>query len=90
MDHHRVAEILSDALGRNIRYEAESMESFSDRLGKAGLSDHFIQHITSVYSGYQDGEFAGHDDTVERITGRMPMSVREYVVANRERFGAGG
>jgi len=89
MDHHRVAEILSDALGRNIRYEAESMESFSDRLGKAGLSDHFIQHITSVYSGYQDGEFAGQDDTVERITGRMPMSVREYVLANRERFEAG-
>jgi NAD(P)H dehydrogenase (quinone) len=89
MDHHRVAEILSDTLGRPIRYEPESMESFSARLEKAGLPEHFVQHITSVYSAYRDGEFAGQDDTVERITGRKPMSVEEYIVANRERFQPG-
>jgi NAD(P)H dehydrogenase (quinone) len=86
LDHEQVAQIVGDALGRTIRYVPESLDAFEARLGQAGLSDHFIQHITSVYRAYQAGEFAGADDTVERITGRKPMTVRDYVLENREIF----
>jgi NAD(P)H dehydrogenase (quinone) len=89
LDHTQVAQRVGDALGRPVRYEAESLESFEARLTQIGLSAHFIQHITSVYRGYQAGEFAGMNDIVERVTGRKPMSVRDYVVANRESFERG-
>ncbi|WP_250456176.1 NmrA family NAD(P)-binding protein [Caballeronia sp. ATUFL_M2_KS44] len=85
-DHEQVARIVGDTLGRTIRYVPESLDAFEARLGHAGLPEHFIQHITSVYRAYQAGEFAGHDDTVERITGRKPMTVRDYVLQNREIF----
>jgi NAD(P)H dehydrogenase (quinone) len=86
MNHEELARAVGDALGRPIRYEAESFESFEARLAQLGLSAHFIQHITSVYRAYQAGEFAGTNDIVEQITGRKPMSAREYVIANRDLF----
>ncbi|MFM0413112.1 hypothetical protein [Paraburkholderia aromaticivorans] len=48
-----------------------------------GLPPYFIQHIKSVYCGYQAGEFAGTKDLVEQITGQKPISVHDYVIANR-------
>ncbi|SEB16174.1 hypothetical protein SAMN05192564_107143 [Paraburkholderia sartisoli] len=86
LDHEQIAKIVGDALGRPVRYEPESLESFEARLGQIGLSAHFVQHITSVYRGYQAGEFAGTNDVVEQITGRKPVSVRDYVIANRGIF----
>ncbi|APR34857.1 NmrA family NAD(P)-binding protein [Paraburkholderia sp. SOS3] len=86
LDHTQMAKRVGDALGRPVRYEAESLESFEARLMRIGLSAHFIQHITSVYRGYQAGEFAGTNDIVERVTGQKPMSVHDYVLANRQIF----
>ncbi|TAL98537.1 MAG: hypothetical protein EPN73_02915 [Paraburkholderia sp.] len=88
LDHEQIAKIVGDALGRPVRYEPESLESFEARLKQIGLSAHFIQHITSVYRGYQAGEFAGTNDVVEQTTGRKPVSVRDYVIANRGIFSA--
>jgi len=87
--HDQMAKIVGDALDRPMRYEAESLESFETRLNQFGLPPYFIQHITSVYSGYQAGEFAGTNDLVEQITGQKPISVRDYVIANREAFQPG-
>jgi NAD(P)H dehydrogenase (quinone) len=89
LDHEQMAKIVGDALGRPVRYEAENVESFKARLEQFGLPAYFIQHITSVYRGYQAGEFAGSNNLVEQITGRKPLSVHDYVVANREAFQPG-
>lgn len=86
MNHEQVAKVVGDALGRPIRYEAETFEAFEARLKQLGLPAHFIQHITSVYRAYQAGEFAGMNDIVEQVTGQKPVSVREYVIANRASF----
>lgn len=89
LNHEQMAKIVGDALGRPVRYEPESVESFEARLKQFGLSAYFIQHIKSVYRGYQAGEFAGTNDLVEQITGQKPISVHEYVIANREAFQPG-
>lgn len=86
LNHEQIAKIVGDALGRPLRYEPESLESFEARLKQFKLSPYFIQHITSVYRGYQTGEFAGTNDLVEQITGQRPISVHDYVIANREAF----
>jgi uncharacterized protein YbjT (DUF2867 family) len=74
MNHEQLAQAVGDALGRPIRYEPESFESFEARLAKLGVSAHFIQHIT------------GPNDIVEKITERKPITVHDYVVANRLLF----
>lgn len=86
LNHEQVAKVVGDALGRPIRYEAESFEAFETRLKQLGLSAHFIQHITSVYRAYQAGEFAGTNDIVEQVTGQKPISVYDYVIENRGIF----
>jgi len=86
LNHQQIAKIVGDALGRPVRYEPETLESFEARLKQFQLSPYFIQHITSVYRGYQTGEFAGKNDLIEQITGERPISVHDYVIANREAF----
>ena len=86
MNHERLATLVGEALGRPVSYDAESLESFEARLKQIGLPAHFIQHITSVYRAYQAGEFAGTNDIVEQITGQKPMTVGDYVMANRQAF----
>jgi uncharacterized protein YbjT (DUF2867 family) len=86
MNHAELARTLSEVLGREIRYEDESFSACEQRLSQMGLSEHFIQHVVSVYRDYQDGVFAGTNDLVETITGRKPVTVGEYVKANIELF----
>jgi len=86
MNHAELAKAVSVALGREIRYEAETFAAFAQRLAQLGLPEHFIQHLVAVYQDYQDGVFAGTNDLVETITGRKPVTVAEYVKANIERF----
>lgn len=90
LSHEQIAAILGDTLGRPVRYEPESIESFEARLKRINLSVHFIQHITSVYRAYQAGEFAGINNVVEQITGQKPVTVRDYVVENRALFQPAG
>ena len=86
MDHDELASAVGEALGRNIRYEPESFDDFSARLNSIGMPKHFIQHIVAVYRDYQNGDFAGNNDAIEALTGRKPMTVGEYVRANRKLF----
>ena len=86
MDHDELASAVGEALGRNIRYEPESFDDFSARLNSIGMPKHFIQHIVAVYRDYQNGDFAGNNDAIEALTGRKPMTVGEYVKANRKLF----
>jgi NAD(P)H dehydrogenase (quinone) len=86
MNHDELASAVGEALGRKIRYEPESFESFGARLSALGMPEHFVQHLVSVYRDYQNGVFAGTNDTVETLTGRKPVTVGEYVKANIKLF----
>jgi len=59
---------------------------FAAALTAQGRSDFFVQHISSVAQDYQDGIFAGENNLVEVISGHKPMSVADYVNANRAAF----
>ena len=86
MNHDELASAVGEALGRKIRYEPESFDDFSERLNSIGMPKHFIQHIVAVYRDYQNGDFAGNNNVIEALTGRKPMTVGEYVKANRKLF----
>lgn len=47
------------------------------------------QHFEEIAKDHQNGIFAGTDDTVERLTGRAPMGLQEFLQAHRTELIAG-
>jgi NAD(P)H dehydrogenase (quinone) len=86
LDHYGIAAQLSDALGMPVRYEPIEIPAFAAGLTAQGRTEFFVQHISSVAQDYQDGIFAGENNLVEVISGHKPMTVADYVDANRAAF----
>ncbi len=47
------------------------------------------QHFEEIAKDHQNGIFAGTDNTVERLTGKAPMSLPEFLQAHRTELTAG-
>ncbi len=86
LDHYGIADEIADTLGFPVRYEPVSIPAFAAGLTAANFPAFFVQHISSVAQDYQDGIFAGENNLVEVISGRKPMTVADYVNANRAEF----
>ncbi|MEM6105391.1 NAD(P)H-binding protein [Mycobacterium sp. 050272] len=86
LDHFRIADEIADTLGIPVRYEPVSIPAFAAGLSAAGFPEFFVQHISSVAQDYRDGIFSGENNLVEVIGGRRPMTVADYVTANRAEF----
>lgn len=85
-DLTEITEILSTVIGRQITYLPMEIEAFKDVMKARGFTPHFIQHISAVAQDCRDGLFAGTNDIVERITGRKPLPVTDYIVKNKALF----
>jgi NAD(P)H dehydrogenase (quinone) len=86
LDHYAIADRTADTLGIPVRYEPIDIPTFAAALSAQGRTDFFVQHISSVAQDYQDGIFAGENNLVEVISGHKPMTVADYVNANRADF----
>lgn len=82
-----VAEEFSAALGREVKYADVTPEAFDAGLRAAGLPDHVTQHVVAMGELHRAGRYDRQTDGVERVTGRPPTSVREFVALHAERFG---
>ena len=49
--------------------------------------DALWQHFQEIAKDHQNGVFAGTDNTVERITGKRPISFPDFLQAHRSAFG---
>jgi uncharacterized protein YbjT (DUF2867 family) len=90
LDHYGIAEEIGGTLGIPVRYEPVPIADFAAGLTANGMTDFFVQHISSVAQDYQDGIFAGENNLVEVISGHKPMTVSDYVNANRSAFDQDG
>ncbi|WP_062430314.1 NmrA family NAD(P)-binding protein [Herbidospora daliensis] len=86
LNHHEIAAAMSRELGIPVRYDPIEIDAFAEALRKAGSPEHLIQHLSEVAVDYRNGVFAGTDDVIERITGRKPQTVEQYVRTNRDLF----
>jgi NAD(P)H dehydrogenase (quinone) len=86
LDHYAIAEQIADTLSIPVRYVPLDIPTFAAALTAQGRTDFFVQHISSVAQDYQDGIFAGENNLVEVISGHKPMSVADYITANRAAF----
>jgi uncharacterized protein YbjT (DUF2867 family) len=86
-DMHGVAREYSDALGREITYVDVAPDAWEAELKKAGLPDHVNRHLMTMAELHRAGRYDRMADGVERVTGRPPMSVGEFVARHAEEFG---
>ncbi|HEX2894510.1 MAG TPA: SDR family oxidoreductase [Marmoricola sp.] len=78
-----IADRASAALGRELRFEDESVEdAYASRRAAYGAEDWQLDAWVSTYTAIRDGEVATVTDDVRRVTGRRPRSL-EDVLAGR-------
>jgi uncharacterized protein YbjT (DUF2867 family) len=82
-----VARDYSDALNREVTYLDIPPEDWEQGLKKAGLPQHLTHHLVTVAELNRANRYDRQADGVERVTGRSPMSVREFVSLHVDEFG---
>lgn len=90
LDWNQIAAKVQATLGVSVRYEPVEMSDMTAALTAGGVSPDRVHHLGKVVQDIQDGFYSGFNDLVETISGSKPMTVEEYVGANRELFDADG
>jgi uncharacterized protein YbjT (DUF2867 family) len=84
---HEVAQEYSQALNRKITYSDVPPDDWERELKKAGLSEHLTHHLVTMTELNREGRYDRMADGVERVTGRQPLSITEFVSLHADEFG---
>jgi uncharacterized protein YbjT (DUF2867 family) len=76
-----VARRLSAIVGRELRYEDESVEAGRDWRSKSGVPAWRVELSLGWYEAIAVGELERTSDTVLRFTGRSPLDIESYFAA---------
>lgn len=79
IDFTAAASCLSDAVGRPIRYEPASILGYATHLHRRGMPWAQVGVQTILHAGLRFGQAERVDPTLERLLGRRPRTVDEYV-----------
>lgn len=82
LDHNRVAEMISERIGRNITYSPLTEEAMLQGARDSGMPEGAVQYMAVLYSVVRDGWMATITDDVEMVTGQKPTSFQEFVYQN--------
>jgi uncharacterized protein YbjT (DUF2867 family) len=85
LDYHEVAAIMSEELGREIRYREPSVFRFWRTVGPRVTWDTLL-FMTGVYILTRRGKNRDITDTLPRLLGRPPRTMRDFVRDYREKF----
>jgi len=77
----------SEALNRKITYYDISPEQWEQQLKMYRLPEHLLTHLLTMGALHRAGRYDRQADGVQRLTGRPPMGVREFVALHAEEFG---
>jgi uncharacterized protein YbjT (DUF2867 family) len=86
-----MADVFTDVLGRPVHYVDIPVEPWRQVLNDLpGMSPFLIEHLSCVAVAHQRGEMDTVTDAVETIGGTKPMTVEDYIGANRTAFDSDG
>lgn len=90
MTFREMTQEVQHLLGRPLRYEQVDVPTLKALAKEHGqeFGDFFWQHLAEIAIDHQDGVFAGTNDIVERIGGRPPMTIEEFVQRHRSELTA--
>jgi uncharacterized protein YbjT (DUF2867 family) len=85
-----VAERLSAAVGREVRYVDLTADAFGQALAGAGLPGWLVDALVEGNRLLAAGHGATVTDEVARVTGRPPRTFDQFVADHRAAFGGRG
>ena len=85
---HFYAQEYSKALGRTITFRDIPVEPWRDGLLQRGLPIHLVNHLATMADLHRAGCYDRMSDDVHTLTGRMPLSLQEFVSKNSATFTA--
>jgi uncharacterized protein YbjT (DUF2867 family) len=77
VDHY--ARVFSEALGRPIRYRDVPLSAWSENLRQAKFPEHLVRHLTAMAELTRQGRYDRMTDTLRKLTGEAPTSMRDFV-----------
>jgi uncharacterized protein YbjT (DUF2867 family) len=83
-DYFEIARMLSDVLGRTIRYAKPSIPRFVFRAVRAGTPLPYALVMAGLYSASALGKAERTTDELERLLGRKPRDFRAFAATERE------
>ncbi len=84
MNHGRLADILSGALGRPIEYSKPDAETFINRMKEKGWSEYAAKHTNWLFDRVKEGSEAEVSVDFQNLTGKKQRSFAEFA---KEEFG---
>src|ERR1700758_350254 len=80
LNHTEIAAAMSEVLGAKIEYAPTSIDEFRNKMENVYKFPPFLtQHLVEVAQNYRDGIFSGTNNVIEKITGKRPLSVQQFV-----------
>lgn len=80
------AKVFSEALGRTITYRDVPVDAWIEKLRGSGLPEHLLSHFAVMARLHQQGRYDRMTDDFTRLTGRAPMSMRQFVQTHAAEF----
>ncbi|MDN3669072.1 SDR family oxidoreductase [Echinicola jeungdonensis] len=79
LSFEEIAKILTEITGKNISYHSPSEEEYLQALKNAGVTDEFAGMFAGFAGAFKEGEFTDTYQNIFKITGKKPVSVREFL-----------
>ena len=79
LSHDEVAEHISKATNRKIEYQEIEPQSLKDELLQAGLPEDYVNFLLLILGFLKEGYNSAINDNVEKVLGRKPRSITDYV-----------
>lgn len=86
LSYTEMADVVSEVLNRQVRYEQIDFDAFERVLTAMNRGPFLAQHLREVAIDHRNGFFAGHNNNAEKLIGRRPLSVHEFLHKNKEAF----
>ena len=75
---HEIANQLSKATGKPIRYVPVTRDAAEESMRKAGMPDWNVRALGELYGFFASGQAARLSDAIERVTGRPPIRFEQF------------
>jgi uncharacterized protein YbjT (DUF2867 family) len=86
ISYHDAVRILSEQVGKKISYVNVSEDYAFNAMKEIGLNDWLIKTILEGYNNLRKGYFSPITNVVEEITGRKPVSFKDFAKDHAEVF----
>lgn len=83
LTHSEVAVILSQAIGKQIKFEDISASLMLQNLLQAGLPQDYAEFLVMILGYFKEGYSQRVTDSVQRITGKAPITFKQYAADYR-------